>query len=330
MTSSIISENVQTPPRPFDPQRLSVDEMRERLVATLTERQSTRQEFRPITVDRLIALAGFEPTQPLKAAVNGPKFSKAVIVPAKSKGKGSQFLLQAPVCLIDDLPRLVESNELLEFAFLAALSGQQSRVARISDLKNALRATRDLHSQFQQALKERMAAGELPSWLGWLEGGRTRYLFRMADIQCSAASGRMPFPAPDVTRPSDDASQEPAAHQPIIPAVTTQRPSSVLESQPSAPSVPQPPVHDFAAEFEAAFDRLNRQQGNKNFITLHDLRRSLPHYDRPTFDAGIHQLRRERRFTLDSSDGNFVVVTDAEREAAIREGGSILVYCSRR
>src|SRR5690606_14417024 len=86
----------------------------------------------------------------------------------------------------------------------------------------------------------------------------------------------------------------------------------------------------FEEDFHAAFDRLNREHGSKNFLKLRDLRRALSQYSREEFDRGLNQLRRAHIYSLDSSDGNHVSLTEEERQAGIMEGGSNLVYCSRR
>ena len=86
----------------------------------------------------------------------------------------------------------------------------------------------------------------------------------------------------------------------------------------------------FPHNFRAAFDQLDQANGNRNFLKLADLREALVQYARSDFDHGLNQLRRQRVFTLDSEEGKHSRLSEAERSAGIREGDSLLVYCSRR
>ena len=86
---------------------------------------------------------------------------------------------------------------------------------------------------------------------------------------------------------------------------------------------------DFVKHFEEAFDRLDRTEGRLNFVSLVDLRRELPEYNPAQFDAGIKELRRRRIFTLSSAEGRFGISED-QKNAAILEAGSLLLFVSRR
>jgi hypothetical protein len=86
----------------------------------------------------------------------------------------------------------------------------------------------------------------------------------------------------------------------------------------------------FAAAFELAFDRLNRTLGDRNFVLLRALREALPEVRADDFDQGLAALRQMRRFTLESSDGRQARLTKEDVAAGIRDGGSLLVYASRR
>ena len=88
----------------------------------------------------------------------------------------------------------------------------------------------------------------------------------------------------------------------------------------------------FARDIDVAFDRLDppdKKGGRANYVTLRLLREALPQYDRKTFDAEIHKLRRARRYSLDASDGRHVRMTRAEQDAGIEEAGSLLVYAAQ-
>ena len=87
---------------------------------------------------------------------------------------------------------------------------------------------------------------------------------------------------------------------------------------------------DFVQAFRAAFEILDRRNGSTNFVKLADLRDALSEFSREEFDAGLRQLRMEGIFSLDSHEGLHGSLSDDEREAGVREAGSLLVYASRR
>ncbi len=81
---------------------------------------------------------------------------------------------------------------------------------------------------------------------------------------------------------------------------------------------------NFTATFTAAFDILNRD----NFVSLVDLRRAMPHVSRDDFDRGLYDLRCWGLYDLSAAEGRNGI-TDAERDAAVREGDSLLLHCHR-
>jgi hypothetical protein len=89
------------------------------------------------------------------------------------------------------------------------------------------------------------------------------------------------------------------------------------------------PAEDFAAAFEAAFGRLDRQEGSHNFVSLVDLRRALDAWPREAFDRGLRGLRVDGRFDLAGAE-NLGGLRAEEREAGILEAGSLLLYVSRK
>jgi hypothetical protein len=101
---------------------------------------------------------------------------------------------------------------------------------------------------------------------------------------------------------------------------------------PSETSVPAKPdlrlTTDFAVVFEAAFERIDRERGSYNFVSLVDLRAALPLVSRDVFDAGLQQLRRERKYWLKSAEG-FNGLRPEERDAAIPEEGELLLHVSK-
>lgn len=85
---------------------------------------------------------------------------------------------------------------------------------------------------------------------------------------------------------------------------------------------------DFYSDFDAAFDAAPGHR--HNYVLLADLREAMPQYPRDVFDRGINDLRRARRYALDSADGRHQRLTTAQTDAGIREAGSVLVYAARR
>jgi hypothetical protein len=92
------------------------------------------------------------------------------------------------------------------------------------------------------------------------------------------------------------------------------------------PSDPAP----FASAFEREFERIDRQHGDHNFVLLRALREALPDVPRDDFDAGLTALRLARRFTLEGSDGRHAQLADKDLAAGVRDGGTLLIYASRR
>lgn len=96
---------------------------------------------------------------------------------------------------------------------------------------------------------------------------------------------------------------------------------------PPLPTSPQP-SEDIGRRFEEAFARLDRENGSSNFVSLVALRRVLP-VERSAFDAGLDELRRAGRYTLSGAEGRHGV-SDEERDAGLREEGTLLLYVSRK
>ena len=83
-------------------------------------------------------------------------------------------------------------------------------------------------------------------------------------------------------------------------------------------------------ELRQLIDELDRRNGSTNFVKLADLRQALGDFSREEFDAGLRRLRMDEIFSLDSHEGLHGSLTHEEREAGVREAGSLLVYASRR
>jgi hypothetical protein len=86
----------------------------------------------------------------------------------------------------------------------------------------------------------------------------------------------------------------------------------------------------FPEVFAEAFNEIDQQTGRRNYVLLHDLRQRLAAIPRPDFDAGLNELRRSQKYSLDSADGRHIRLTPEQIDAGIREAGSVLVYVARR
>jgi hypothetical protein len=95
-----------------------------------------------------------------------------------------------------------------------------------------------------------------------------------------------------------------------------------------APKPAPVPTSDFARKFEEVFERLDRERGSHNLVSLVGLRGELA-VDRATFDAELQRLRRAGRYSLSAAEGRHGI-SDEERGAAIPEDGSLLLFVSRR
>jgi hypothetical protein len=145
-------------------------------------------------------------------------------------------------------------------------------------------------SQLAHAIEDACNANMLAGEIAWLEIAGKPVLFCRADIKPSRP-GQMGFSA--------------KPHQ------------SVLAST------------EFTKHFDEAFRRIDSRNGGQNFLKVFDLRRELPQYSVSQFDLGLRALREADRYTMDGI-GSGSRLSDAERDAGIREGSSLLVYVSRK
>jgi hypothetical protein len=198
---------------------------------------------------------------------------------------------RGPIALAEDAAELAASPLTLE-AVLTAVRTADHQAVPAADLKK--KVAKELRPAFDANLAAWIEAGTLPPAVGCLRIKKKPHLFLIRDL----------FP---------DAPPTPAA-----PA----RPAAVV-----APP-PVPPAADFAPLFEAAFDRLDRQKGSYNLVSLVDLRHAVS-VERDAFDDGLLHMRRAGRYSLSSAEGRHGL-TPEEREAGMNEGGTLLLYVSRK
>jgi hypothetical protein len=217
--------------------------------------------------------------------------AQKTIVSTAKRKDAAAQCAQALVFLPDDADEVACSEGVLRHALARARAGK-------SQLFTAAELARSLPTRLQKPFKEHWVAmlrrGELPPGLGSLRGKSAAcFVFNLGDILPSVA---LPGPA-------------------TSESVTNRRPGH----------------GDFAQRFAAAFDRLDRESGSQNYVTLYALRAALPDVFRADFDAGLNELRRgkSRTFTLDSSDGRHGRLGQPELDAGIAEQGNLLVYVAR-
>ena len=207
----------------------------------------------------------------------------------------------APVALAEDRDALLSSPALLEYAVQAVRKPDHQAVP-LTDLKKKI--TKPLQAAFEAAVVARVAAGAPPSpTVGRLYVRKKPHFFLLSDVATASASGRR--------QPPDGATSPATAftHQ------GTDAPRS-------------PAAADFAALFDAEFDRLDRQKGSHNLVSLLDLRPAVA-TERAAFDAGLHQLRRAGRYTLSTAEGRHGVSPE-ERAAGLVEDGALLLFVSKK
>jgi hypothetical protein len=195
----------------------------------------------------------------------------------------------SPVALAEDAALLAAYPPLIEKA-LASARTAANQALPITDLKK--KVARALQPAFVQALEQRITEGTLSPEVGLLRVKGKALLFLLADIAENRTASPTPPPSP-----------QPADAQP-------------------------PPPTSFAERFDSAFDRLDRERGGHNLVSLVDLRELLGD-DRTTFNTELLALRRAGRYSLSGAEGRHGISAE-ERDASIREGGTFLLYVSRR
>jgi len=147
--------------------------------------------------------------------------------------------------------------------------------------------TESVRQPFADAVNLYIERGKLPPTVGCL-WIKTRYLFLTRDVQGNRAGS----------------------------AAAT-----------SAEKTPADRAADFPGDFAAAFERLDRQSGGRNFVTLVELRQALP-LPRSLFDAELFKLRQAGCYRLSAAEGRHGISPE-ERDSGIHEEGSLLLFVSR-
>jgi hypothetical protein len=275
-----------------------------RMLAVLRAQKRLGPDAYPPTLRRLAELCGLNASDTRVTKAAGHKaMTDQAFVAAKAKGKPN---LDAPVVLSEDVDGDIAAvlAALLRFGLSATTSGGKKPAASTAftpaEVKGRL--VRELQAPVLAAIQRGVDRGVLPEGVAWVVTKGKPYLFLMENMR----------PAARVARP--------AVEVPPAP-----EPEAV-----GAAATPVRPARDFAGAFREAFEQLDRRNGATNFVKLADLRRALAGFGRDEFDSGLRALRLGGEFSLDSHEGLHGSLTPEEREAGVREAGSLLVYVSRR
>jgi hypothetical protein len=278
------------PPPP--PRKKPAEELSEKLVQALVEARERGPDAYPAELNRLYEQTGMAATPAaLKQALGREPFrSQSVLALPR--------LPNSLVVLAEDRKLLMNSPRLLHLTLSSARTPDNQAVS-VVDLAKKL--PRNLQIDFRETLNRQVRERILPDEVGVLIVKKKPLLFLCADLSSMAFREE----TVRVARPSP----------PVAPKIEPK-----LE--------PTPPVLAFAVRFDEAFARLDRQHGAHNHVSLVELRQSIP-IDRAVFDAGLQQLRRAGRYSLSAAEGRHGLDA-AERDAAIHEDGSVLLFVSRR
>ncbi len=256
----------------------------------------------PPTLSELADLCDVKSSSPIviKAAQDVAFSERAVAVGMKGKSP----IREAPVLLREDIKDEAIVPALLKYAMTVAADPKKKTVSHAftaAELAKPLAA--DVRGPFEAALGRGIEREALPAEYAWVVIKGKPHLFAVDNMR-PASRGQA-----SAIRPTEGA--------------------PVGEDGPATISLTSE-LRDFGAAFREAFESLDRRNGMTNFVKLVELRHVLSDFDRPMFDAGLNRLRDADEFGLNSHEGLHGALTPEEREAGMREAGSLLVYVSRR
>ncbi|WP_437708430.1 hypothetical protein WMF45_30145 [Sorangium sp. So ce448] len=273
----------------------------------------------PPTLERLAELMGEKPTKTLKALEEA---TARALLSREAVGRKKPAPDTTLVLFAEDLEAVAQSDRLLEVLLQSARKPDAPAV-ELAKLSEGLLPA--LSSAFTKALEQRVAERTLPRTIGALPGKKPLFFFlEDAVLPAAGASAR---PAAAAT---DGAARRTAADGAVDGTSDGAGNAASRGPGASAPGGPGAPAISFADRFDAAFSSLDRASGRLNYVTLHALRAALPDIPRDTFDTELGALRRQRRYSLDPSDGRHHQMAEAERDAGIMEAGNLLVYVAQR
>ncbi|HEY5959408.1 MAG TPA: hypothetical protein VIV60_22775, partial [Polyangiaceae bacterium] len=256
----------------------------------------------PNTVKRLLELANMPVSlaaQLVGKVGRSPKASKHFLTSAKNNANDDSAKA-AFVVLPDDLDAIAGSPGLL-LNCLKLVTKPGTQLFTIAELAGGLNSK--FEEPFKKACRTALESNRLPHEVGVLRRRKIPFLFLLDQIR---SYGSISEPVLD----NGTSYQPPQGER-------EQLDLSVAESE-------------LSERVLAAFDRLDREAGGRNYVTLAALRDALPETPRQELDGAVHSLRRASRITLDSADGRHARLNEAELAAGIVEGGQRLVYVARR
>jgi hypothetical protein len=279
-------------PRKPTRKEAEVIELADKLLRVLRAQRGLGADAYPLPVQRLVELTDPQAAAAqVKKALGKQSFQRETLLVRVKKP-------DSPIALASDLEALAGCPLTLEFLLRQART-EATHAFTAAALK--VNATGKLQKPFVQAVTRHIAQGSLPPTVGWvsIEGRKRLFLLRDLHVSgpCAAASTPSSPPAPPTN------------------------------GHPETPPPSPPPPADFAAAFDSAFDRLDRQGGGHNFVSLVSLRQALA-VGREQFDQELRALRRAGRYTLSAAEGRHGISPE-ERDAGIPEEGSLLLFVSR-
>jgi hypothetical protein len=214
--------------------------------------------------------------------------------------------------LADQANRIGSDSRLFERLYRAALKSGDTAIDAAT-LKKQKLLNPAAAPAFLRSVDQMLVGQGLPPEIGMVRIGAKAFLFRLADLPGSTGHDNRP------------------TSHPVLTPVTTAAPAADLSPRMTAsPTVAGAVASDkFAESFRDAFDRIDAREGGYNFVKLLQLRTELRQVPRAEFDAGLLALRKDRLYSLESSEGHVVTLSEQEREAGILEAGRLLIYCKR-
>ena len=273
----------------------------EKMIRVLESQRRLGDGSYPPTFERLAVLCG---SRSLRRHSQQGRQGQGVHGAGRRRRQRAKIPADAPVLLREDIENEAIVPALLEYAMTVAADPKKKTISHaftVAELAKGLTAA--VQGPFKAALDRGIKGETLPGKFAWVVIKNKPHLFAIDHMR--PASRRQALAArPAVGTPAGN-------DGPATISMTTE-------------------LRDFGAAFREAFESLDRRNGMTNFVKLADLRRVLSDFDRQLFDAGLNRLRDAEEFGLDSHEGLHGALTPEEREAGVREAGSLLVYVSRR
>jgi hypothetical protein len=224
-----------------------------------------------------------------KKAMAQPVFASHVVLATVASKKLPDRLVASAI----DQSSLADSEGFLE-NLLKLVHTPINQLIGVAELKKAVVPA--LQVAFEASVARRLNSRLLPSTVGCLFSKKKPLLFLLEDVSA------WPWPTH---------SEAPALSRGF--------------------GVPQPrafAADDFSDAFDGAFQRLDREKGRHNFVSLVELRREVA-CNRQSFDVELRKLRVAGRYTLSAAEGRHGISPE-ERAAGIEEDGTLLLYVSRK